>query len=220
MPAKTEKKSVKKTKTKRVRKAESKTTKKLKKAIDREKLLVESGLAPKPLPKTIYNKIKEGRPTEYTEKFCIDVIEKMAQGKSKTAAHIEMGISSPTFYDWITEYKEVDDPNNPGQKISQPNPRFQPDFYRAVKIGEELNLRWWEEIGRMNLHNKNFNNTMYMMQMQNRHGWSRRIDGKIDINETVTQRKEIVFKFETEEIKAYARELAELGIIQAPAQTH
>ena len=182
----------------------------LQKTVNREIVLQQMGLMPKPLPKKTIDKIKSGRPSKYRPEFCSKLIDIMAQGKSKTTALLELGISVKTFYDWITEYFE--DVGEDGKLYRRKNTNFKPSFLKALKMGEELNLSWWEEMGRLNITNKDFNSTLYMMQMQNRHGWSRRIDGKIDINETHREIKEIVFKFDPEEIKEYVEELKQLSI--------
>lgn len=195
-----------------------KTKEVFKGTISRELILQQMGLMPKPLPKRTIQKIKSGRPTKYSPELCEKLIDIMAQGKSKTTAITELGISVKTFWDWTTEY--IEDVDEEGKLYKRSNNNFQPNFLKALKIAEQLNLSWWEEMGRMNINNKDFNSTLYMMQMQNRHGWSRRIDGKIDINETHTERQEIVFKFETDEIKNYIRELADIGIIEAPSEVH
>ena len=195
---------------------------KAKKTVKNEKKLKQSSAKlPAPLPLATIKKLVDGRPSKYSEALCYKIILLMAEGNSQNSTLIELGISEPTFYDWTNEYitckkndhgafPEMDDH---GKIIYKKlNTNFKPDFLKSLKLGQKLCLKWWETIGKDNLQNKDFNNTMYMMQMQNRFGWHRRLDGNINITETHKEIKEIVFKFETEEIKEYVEELKELGI--------
>jgi transposase len=138
---------------------------------------------------------KVGRPTKYSPIMCKRVIEIMAQGRSRGNAATLMGLTEVTFYDWMK--------NNP-------------DFSKAVKIGDQLSLLWWMTMGQINIHNKDFNSTLYMMQMQNRFGWSRKLEGKIDINsynETV-EKKIIEIKGE-DKFASIARILLESGALES-----
>lgn len=144
-------------------------TKKQKKDVSRQKLLQEADLLPKQVTQVELKKLNKA--TKYRPEMCIKLVELMAQGKSKEVAAIELGINKSTLYDWINEGTPED-----------PNPRYKEDFCEALEIGELFCQRWWEEVGRLNLHNKDFNATLYMMNMQNRFKWSRRIDGKIDVD--------------------------------------
>lgn len=99
----------------------------------------------------------------------------MAEGKSKRTAAVEMGVTEHTFHNWAKKF---------------------PDFLQAVKIGENLCRRWWEEIGRLNLHNKGFNNVGWMMNMQNRFGWNSNKGTGLPITdegiELILQRDEVI----------------------------
>lgn len=191
---------------------------KRKETIKHKKMLQELGLLPEPLPKRTFNKLKEGRPTKYRPQLCAKIIELMAEGKTRVSAITEMGITEPTFWSWTTEF--ISEKGEDSKTYKKLNTNFKPDFLKAVKIGEALNRMWWEEVGRLNIHNKDFNSTLYMMQMQNRHGWTRKLEGKVDVNEmhTTKEIKEIIFKFDKEEIRQYIGELAELGVIETPAK--
>jgi transposase len=118
-------------------------------------------------------KKKAGRPTKYKPEMCEKVLDYMAKGISKTGVAVLLGIAYKNMLDWIDKY---------------------PDFENAIKIGDQLSKHWWEEIGRLNLYNAKFNATLYMMNMQNRHNWSRKLDGKVDINNEHTERKIIEIK--------------------------
>ena len=186
-----------------------------------ELILKQSNLIPDPVPLKTIKKLLSGRPTKYEKDLCYKLILFMAEGNSQLSTLVELGISAVTFYDWTNEYISASKGDRGAMEYMDEkgqisyrklNTNFKPDFLKSVKIGQKLCQKWWETIGKDNLHNKDFNNTMYMMQMQNRFGWSRRLDGKIDINETHREIKEIIFKFDTEEIKEYVEELKELGI--------
>ena len=183
-----------------------------------KKLQLQLGFLPPSLPKRTIQKIKSGRPTKYRKEMCEQLILLMGQGKSKASALVEMGITEGTAWSWCNEYTEYTGKDN--KMYKKLNTNFKSDFLKAIKIGEQLNQWWWEEISRLNMHNKDFNCTLWMMNMQNRFGWSRRIDGKIEINETHREIREVIFKFEADEIKSYIRELAKLGVIEIPAQIH
>lgn len=123
-----------------------------------------------------------GRPSDYDPEMCTDLILIMAEGRSFTNAATLMGISHVTAYDWIQEFID-----------GEPNPRYKSDFSKAAKIGNALSELWWDEIGRCNLNNQKFNNTLYMMFRQNKHGWTRRLDGKIETtNHTIDEKRTII----------------------------
>lgn len=46
------------------------------------------------------------------------------------------------------------------------------DFREVVEIGRVYNWAWWEREGRINLDNKNFNASLWTINMKNRFGWS------------------------------------------------
>lgn len=55
-----------------------------------------------------------------------------------------------------------------------------PSFAHALQEGEQLSKAWWMKVGRRNLWNKHFNNTLFMMNMQNRFDWTR---GLVQVNQ-------------------------------------
>jgi len=134
----------------------------------KEKLRIQ--LSPKEISgeqiDTLYKTVM-GRPSKYNQEMCKTVLGLMAQGKSKATVCVELGITEPTLYEWC-------DPNSE---------YYKPEFFKAIKTGELLSKAWWEEMGRMNLHNKDFNHSLWMMNMTNRFGYTRAWQGKIDISE-------------------------------------
>lgn len=98
-----------------------------------------------------------GRPTKYDPAMCEKVVELMSVGASKIEVSAEIGITSETLYDYCEKH---------------------PEFSDAVKRGEQLSAAWWERHGRQNLDNKEFNATLWYMNMKNRFKWSDRTESK------------------------------------------
>lgn len=172
---------------------------------------IEYSIPPEVLQKHIYS---FGRPSEYREEMCNELIHHMMQGRSFSNAAALMGISYTIAYDWV---KEVDADGNP-------NPRFKPDFLKAYKIGLELSELWWDEIGRTNLGNKDFNNSLYMMFRTNKHGWTRRLEGKVDVvetNHTIDEKRITINQIQQigdEGLAEIARILIDAGAIKPAVQ--
>lgn len=91
-----------------------------------------------------------GRPSSYDPSYCKDVISMMSEGMSKTEIAARLGIHWDTFHEWQKKH---------------------PEFSDAVKTGDKLSEAWWEEQGRIALRDKDFNATLWYMNMKNRHGW-------------------------------------------------
>lgn len=102
------------------------------------------------------------RPTKYKKEYCQKIIDAMANGLSKESASAKIGISSPTFYDWI----------NPD------SPRFKPEFSSAIKEGTMKNQLFWEELGLDGAKGNidKFNAVTWIFNMKNRFKWTDRQD--------------------------------------------
>ena len=137
---------------------------------------------------------RKGPPLKFTEDMLKKIIVLMAEGKSKGTVCKEMGINIMTQVAWT----------DPDGKY------YNPKFAEVIKMGEQLAQSWWEETGRLNIHNKDFNSTLFMMNMQNRFGWTRRLEGKLTKEEIHTERKELIV-----EIKNSDETIAEIGNILA-----
>jgi hypothetical protein len=107
--------------------------------------------------KPAFTPAKVGRPTKYKPEMCDQVIEMMAEGASKTEVAACLGINRETLNRWS---KEID------------------EFSNAVKNGELLSQAWWEKEGRVSLRDKDFNATLWYMNMKNRHGWTDKVEKK------------------------------------------
>lgn len=102
-------------------------------------------------------KRKAGRPTKYKPEMCAQVVELMREGASLAEVSAEIGITRETLNQW----------RHSNEKFSD-----------AVKNGIELSRAWWERKGRVNLENKDFNATLWYMNMKNRHGWADKVEKK------------------------------------------
>jgi hypothetical protein len=99
--------------------------------------------------------VKIGRPTKYDPSMCNEIEPLMAEGASITEVAAKLGITKDTLYRWLK-----DEDKKP--------------FSDAIKRGQQLSEAWWLEKGRINLENKDFNSTLWYMNMKNRHGWKDR----------------------------------------------
>jgi hypothetical protein len=95
------------------------------------------------------------RPTDYKPEMLEIVEREMSEGASKVELCAELGICYQTFLDW----------QNPSKS------NHIPAFLESIKRGEKLSEAWWLRQGRKNLENKEFNPTLWYMNMKNRHGW-------------------------------------------------
>ena len=103
-----------------------------------------------------------GRPTKYKPEMCETVIELMKEGASQYEVLATLGISEDTFYRWKKENEE---------------------FSETIKRGIQLSQAWWERKGRISLDDRQFNSTLWYMNMKNRFKWADKQEVK---NEGIT----------------------------------
>ena len=92
-----------------------------------------------------------GRPTKYKPEYCETVIELLNQGRSIYSIARALQVAKSTLQEWAKEHEE---------------------FSAALTTGKDFSKGWWEDEGQDNLHNKEFNSTLWYMNMKNRHGYS------------------------------------------------
>lgn len=64
------------------------------------------------------------------------------------------------------------------------------EFLETIKKGRALCEVWWQKNGRTELKSKDFNATLWYMNMKNRFGWADRQEVKADVKQTVTDMTE------------------------------
>ena len=99
---------------------------------------------------------KRGRHSKYTPDMCDIIVECMAEGMSIKEVSAKLGVS----YETICQWREKD------------GEWFKKDISDAIKSGVYLSEAWWLEHGRTKLETKEFNSTLWYMNMKNRFGWA------------------------------------------------
>lgn len=120
---------------------------------------------------------KTGRPSKYKHKYCDELIKHMKAGLSYESFAGLIGVNKTTLYEWEKKHEA---------------------FSNAKKQGESLSLLWWEKIGiaamlgqpvsapdGRTVSMKDFNATMWIFAMKNRHGWRDRHD--VDLKAQITE---------------------------------
>lgn len=87
------------------------------------------------------------------EKMIPRLLELMSGGASIVEVCANLGISRPTFYAWL---------DDEGKK----------EFKEAFEAGELLSQAWWEREGRIALRDREFNSSLWYMNMKNRFNWA------------------------------------------------
>lgn len=105
------------------------------------------------------NNMPGGRPTKYKPEMCEQIIGYFKEGMSKWEIGLKLNICEDTFYEW--------------QKSN-------PQFSEAVKKGEWFSQGKWMCDARESMRDKEFNSTLWYMNMKNRFGWTDRKETKID----------------------------------------
>jgi hypothetical protein len=105
-------------------------------------------------------KNKVGRPkiqlSDLPDGWVNSLVELCEEGGSDVEMRDLLGISESTWNRLIEEEEE---------------------FSRTVLRAREKCHVWWIKHSRKELHNKDFNNKLYEMNMQNRFGWNKKVEG-------------------------------------------
>lgn len=104
------------------------------------------------------------RPTKYKPEMCKTVIDLMQEGASQQEVLAALDISNDTFYRWKKENEE---------------------FSETIKRGIQLSQAWWEKKGRISLDDRQFNSTLWYMNMKNRFKWADKQEVKNEGNITI-----------------------------------
>ena len=107
---------------------------------------------------------KMARPTKYKPEMCKTVIDLMKEGASQQEVLATLDISNDTFYRWKKENAE---------------------FSETIKRGIQLSQAWWEKKGRISLDDRQFNSTLWYMNMKNRFKWADKQEVKNEGNITI-----------------------------------
>ena len=107
---------------------------------------------------------KMARPTKYKPEMCKTVIDLMQEGASQQEVLAALDISNDTFYRWKKENEE---------------------FSETIKRGIQLSQAWWEKKGRISLDDRQFNSTLWYMNMKNRFKWADKQEVKNEGNITI-----------------------------------
>lgn len=96
-----------------------------------------------------------GRKSKYDPSMLAKIESLMSEGAGINEIAPEIGLSRETIYKWCNTDSDI----------------YNKEFADMIEHGKELCLAWWERQGRINLENKEFNSTLWYMNMKNRHGW-------------------------------------------------
>ena len=109
-----------------------------------------------------------GRPSKYKPEYCEALVEHMKTGLSFESFAGLVAVNQDTLHEWKKKH---------------------PEFSEAQKNGSALSLLWWEKLGKAAMVGEavvtpdgrrvsfdNFNTTMWIFAMKNRHGWRDRHD--------------------------------------------
>lgn len=110
-----------------------------------------------------------GRPSDYEPRFAEIAENLMLEGACIEEVAWHLRRSKQTIYEWMEKFEEFGD---------------------AIKRGKDFGEGWWKHNGRVNIFNKEFNSTLYYMNMKNRFGWR----DKVDSNHTLQISQEDVLK--------------------------
>ena len=106
-----------------------------------------------------------GRPTDYKQEFCQQIIEFGKEGMSKAEICLELDICKQTMLNWCDQHEE---------------------FLDAVNKAMHYSQGWWERNGRKATFNsEGFNATSFIFNMKNRFkaDWNDTTNSNITITE-------------------------------------
>jgi len=112
-------------------------------------------------------KRKVGRPDHYKPEMCERLIVLMSEGASKLEVAAQLGLPNR---ETISEYAEK-----------------YPEFGDALKQGMLYSEAWWMTEGRYNIRNKEFNSTLWYMNMKNRFGWRDKTENQTTVTVEVKE---------------------------------
>lgn len=111
-----------------------------------------------------------GRPDHYKPAMCDRLVMMMQEGASLIEVSAGLGLPNrETIHEYGLKY---------------------PEFGEALKRGLLLSEGWWMTQGRHNIQNKEFNSTLWYMNMKNRFGWK----DKTETSGTLTVKHEDALK--------------------------
>lgn len=127
------------------------------------------------------------RPTKYSEAFVPKVEELLYNGKSIIQVARELRVCKQTIYSWGKKHKK---------------------FLDAIKKGVEWSEGWWMNQGQDNIYNKDFNSTLWYMNMKNRFQWrdQQHIEHKIEAD---VKSEGILKQMTDDQLKDYLSNTAE-----------
>ena len=112
-----------------------------------------------------------GRPTKYSPEVNDICIKLMREGASIKEIAYELNVSRDTIYEWQSKYA---------------------DFSDTIKKCVDFSEGWWMKQGRLNIDTKEFNSTLWYMNMRNRFGWADRQSDNQNPQETLSKIQALV----------------------------
>jgi len=109
-----------------------------------------------------------GRPSDYEPRYAQIAEELMLEGASIEEVCWHLRRRKQVVYEWMEKF---------------------PEFGDAIKAGKDFGQGWWMNQGRTNIANKDFNSTLWYMNMKNRFGWRDKQETSAeDANTTLMQK--------------------------------
>jgi len=178
-----------------------KTTKKTVKKKTKTKVVISSAAK---IKKNLILK-KKGRspkvshcPSKFDPSWMLKKTEDfLAEGHSKVALAAELGIAESTIYVWERTYG---------------------DFYEAVQLGLAKCKRWWEDKGRAQFLDGNFNNQVYTLVMNNRFGYANKTENVTETTIKHTGKVKVKNESDPNKLAAVLKILIDAGVFKQPIE--